>query len=151
MKTITNWQAIINKLEPTACTFVGSVAEDDIKAFESERGMNLPEDYRSFVREFGCGSIGSIEILGLGVKATGIPSLIWALNDLGRLGLAPPASVLPVSPLGDGTYAAILTTPKGAFAQGTVIRWTPGSSSTKVDVLGSSFSSYLKEVVAGCL
>ena len=147
MKTNTNFKAIINELEPAACTLVGSVAEDEIKAFESERGMNLPEDYRSFVREFGCGSIGAIEIFGLGVKPTGIPSLIWVLNDLRRLGLTPPVWVLPVTPLGDGTYAAILTTPRGAFAQGTVIRWTPGSLATKLDALGSSFSAYLKAEV----
>jgi hypothetical protein len=147
----TNWQGIIDELTPVSCTFAGAVSESDIRAFENERGLTLPEDYRSFVNEFGCGSIGPIEIFGLGVRPTGIPSLIWVLNDLETLGLAPSDSILPVSPLGDGTYAAILTKPKGAFIRGAVIRWTPGSSATSLEVLGSSFSTYLKEAVAELL
>jgi hypothetical protein len=147
----TNWQEIIDELTPASCTFAGAVSESDISAFEHKLGLALPEDYRSFVSKFGCGSIGPIEIFGLGVNPTGIPSLVWFLNDLEKLGLTPVEAVLPVSPLGDGTYAAILTAPKGAFGRGAVIRWTPGITGTSIEALGSSFSTYLKEAVASSL
>lgn len=148
MNTKDEWQDIFSSFDPSSCQLAGGVAEDEIESFEADTGYVLPEDYRSFVQQYGCGSIGSTEILGLGVKPTGIPSLAWLLRELDKLGLTPPVGVLPVSPLGDGTYAAILAKPKGAFAQGTIIRWTPGSSERRVDVLGSSFAAYLKEAVS---
>jgi len=143
MKTNSNWLEDITIQKTLKCRFAGAVQEKDIVTFEKAYGITLPADYRAFVQKFGCGSIGHIEILGLGVEPVGMPSLPWLLKDLKSLGTMPPVEILPVSPLGDGTYAAVLCKPKSAFSEGTVVRWTPNSKSSRVEVLGSSFSSYL--------
>jgi len=149
MKKKSDWLDDIQEQQQLKYRFAGKVEEREIETFEKEYGLTLPADYRAFIQRLGCGSIGHFEIFGLGVKPVGIPSLPWLLNDLKALDVMPPAEILPVSPLGDGTYAAVLHKPKGAFCKGTVVRWTPNSKSARLEVLGSSFSSYLLSLITG--
>lgn len=142
-------EAVLMGLPAAAKCLHGKVSDQTVADFERQLGLSLPAEYRLFVSKFGCGSIGSLEIFGLGAAPTGIPSLPWFLAQLLKRGVPLPDSVLPFSPLGDGTYAALLCRPEGPFAAGTVMRWTPGVANQRApEVLASGFAAYMLDLLS---
>lgn len=59
--------------------FTGSVSEIRIKQIEDMLGVVLPESYKWFIREYGHGGIGGIEIFG--VSKAEIPSCVKATQN----------------------------------------------------------------------
>ncbi|MFD1955298.1 SMI1/KNR4 family protein [Paenibacillus thailandensis] len=133
---------IIGEL-PDAADFVGGVSEGEIAAAEQALGLTFPGEYREFLREYGCGNFGYIEIFGLGVARTGLPNVEWVTGKL-RANAQFPSHLLPVEQLGDGAYACVTTVQSEAkgYQTGIVVEW---SHSVQVAKIAADFASYLSE------
>jgi len=128
---------------PEAADFVGGVSEEHVAAAEERLGLTFPKEYREFVRQYGCGNYGYVEIFGLGVAATGLPNVEWIAAKL-RSGAQLPAHLLPVEQLGDGAYACITTAQSEAkgYQSGIVVEW---NHSLQVAKIAPDFAAYVAE------
>ncbi len=61
-----NWEDARRRLNEFDTDFVGTQLKESIIETEDELGQTFPPEYRSFIETFGCGSIDSEEIIGLG-------------------------------------------------------------------------------------
>jgi hypothetical protein len=79
-----------------------------IDAAQQRLGLSFPPSYRRFLREAGCGGVGSEEFYGLvpaGLDARGVPNAIWLYEDARRRGQPP--RYFEVYDYGDGTAVAL--------------------------------------------
>lgn len=70
---------------PEAVCFSGPADDSRIRQIEEMLGVSLPESYKWFVREYGNGGIGGVEILGVG-KPT-VPYCVRTTERYRRYGL----------------------------------------------------------------
>lgn len=61
---------IIRRYEQNGDFTHAVVTEDMLKESESRLGAKLPEEYKQFLKTFGHGGIGGIEVLGIGKNGT---------------------------------------------------------------------------------
>ncbi len=110
--------------------WLGPVDEAVVLAAEERLGLPFPAQYRRFVLEYGSGIVGSHEIYGFGGPEVCVPSLIWLVDDLQRVGLKRPAQLLPFHAEGDGAYSAVLAAPLAGYPTGAVVYWSPHDDDT---------------------
>lgn len=126
--------------------FQGSKEETLICAAEEYLAIKFPPTYRTFLKEFGAGGLGSFEIYGLvndNFINSGIPDVVW-LTAKWRKELRLPDHLIPVYGLGDGEYYCLdLKASNGAEAK--VVAFVPGFSSPTqaLDVIASDFGELL--------
>lgn len=128
--------------------YVGPASEADITAAEAEIGAPLPAAYRAFLAEHGAAVIGSTEVYGLGVPPTGVPHVLWRVRTLARDGFPSTPVLLPISPVGDGSYAALLLRAAGTIPAGTVVYWDPDAAGAAAGIRGiaaPNFETWLAE------
>lgn len=128
--------------------YAGPAPEADIAAAEAEIGAALPAAYRAFLAEHGAAIIGSAEVYGLGMPATRAPHVLWCVRALTRDGFPSTPALLPISPVGDGSYAALLLRPVGTDPAGTVVYWDPdprGAAAGIRGVAAADFETWLTE------
>jgi hypothetical protein len=106
--------------------FVGPRPAELVAAAEARLGLTFPESYRRFLREFGAGAIGSVEVYGV-INAdfdhSATPDAIWDTLGL-RAMFNLPTNLIPIHDLGDGdTYFLDCAVPG---AEGPVIVYHPG-------------------------
>jgi antitoxin YobK len=113
----------LNRLtsSPLPKAFKGNVSESEIQELETFLGYGLPSDYREFLRNFGCGNCGSLEIYGVGIPPEGVPSLLWLLEQMSNEGFDKSRGILPVVAQGDGSYAALVCKPLSDLQVGAVV------------------------------
>lgn len=112
-------------LEGEFAQWTGPVDEREVVAAEEYLGVPLPSAYRSFLLRYGSGSVGSHEIYGLGCPRTGVPNLLWLVDDLRDLGLQRRPQLIPFYAEGDGAYSAVLAAPLSGHPPGAVVYWSP--------------------------
>ena len=105
-----------------------AASQEEIAAFEQDFAVSLPEAYKTFLAEFGCGVMGHTEIYGLGCPETGIPNVRFLINALKKQGQLFPEGVIPVSDANEGFYTCILCCSAGRFGAGSVVVCRPGDS-----------------------
>jgi hypothetical protein len=128
--------------------YASPAPEADILAAEAEIGARLPAAYRAFLAEHGAAVIGSTEVYGLGVPPTGVPHVVWNMRTLANDGFPSAPVLLPISPVGDGSYAAILLRTVGENSAGTVVYWDPdaaGAAAGIGEVAAVDFETWLAE------
>ncbi|MTI83275.1 MAG: SMI1/KNR4 family protein [Firmicutes bacterium] len=127
--------------------FFGPVEEKIIKKVEEKLELTFPEDYREFLKEYGCGNIGPIEIFGLGPNIESVPNVEWMIRHL-RKTRSLPNYLIPIENLGDGFYAALTSvnsSDQGVMA-GVVLQWNSRMNDPRR--IASSFADYLQERVS---
>ncbi len=105
--------------------WLGPVDDAVVMAAEEELGVPVPSSYRDFLLKYGSGIVGHLEIYGLGGPRTGVPSVLWLVDDLRESGLSRPTQVIPFHAEGDGDYSAILAAPLSGQPTGAVVYWSP--------------------------
>lgn len=136
---------------PSKARFAGPVSEREVAAAEATLGVHFPDDYRGFLLTHGCGNIGPIEVLGLGVPDTAVPSLLYVVRSLAGEGFATTPTLLPFSPIGDGSWSALVTGPLRDLEPGTVVTWDPSEDSVEAGldrVQSASFADWLAGQIA---
>ena len=113
MKMTKQYQEIRNLLATKKLDglFGSGASEDQIRVCESDLNLRFPPSYRSFLKEYGWGAFGSVEICGLG---TDIPkewergvSLMYVVNDERQGPLSIPINVIPFCQNGAGDWYAL--------------------------------------------
>ena len=102
----------------------------DIASYQNRLGVDLPTQYIDFLKTYGQGGIGGVEILGVG--RTGCPAFLEATLDYRADGL--PDSLIVVENCDEWLYCIDSRT-------GEVVAWTPGE--TTVDY--PDFDSFLQD------
>lgn len=119
----------------------------DISRFEETYLFKLPNDYKSFLSNLGCGSIGSTEIFGLGCPDTGIPSIVYVLKNIESQNLMLPKGFLPISIGNDGYYICLVTEEFKTYKIDNVVACKPGSSVEEASetcvLVASTFENFL--------
>jgi len=131
---------------PRPARWLGAVSEDTLQTTETTLGITIPPTYRSFLDTYGGGSIGHIEVLGLGIPATGHPSLLFAVRDLEARGFPTCPVLLPVSPIGDGSWVALILQGTSDHPVGSAVIWDPRRDAALAGVRGTlapSFEAWL--------
>lgn len=91
--------------------FEGEKAELLVLKTEHALGLMFPPSYRSFLKDFGCGSIYGIEIYGLidsNFYESSIPNGVWLTLNERKVSCLPHQYIL-IGELGEGSYYAIDT------------------------------------------
>ena len=106
---------------PSECRVYGARSEAVIARAEELLGVTLPDDYRSFVRDFGAGDFYGFEIYGVlrdqPEQESNIPSCLWATQSERRHGL--PSEFIVIGTSGDGlTYALSTSSPFQVYVYG---------------------------------
>lgn len=93
--------------------FYGPVEEGKIIQAEEQLKICFPEDYRSFLKKYGAGFLGSFEIYGIipNLERKSIPNGIWLTEDL-REKDQMPESYVAIGFDGFGNYYCIDTQKK---------------------------------------
>lgn len=112
-----------------AAFFAGPVEEAELIQAEERLGQRFPGEYRAFLSSRGCGSIGSLELLGLGIPEKGVPNLMFVVCQLETAGFRVSPDILPVSPIGDGSYIAVVANSLGEYEPGQMVVWNPSRKS----------------------
>ena len=105
--------------------WLGPVEEAQVVAAEEALGLVFPLEYREFLLRYGSGIVGSHELYGLGGEPSGVPNVLWLVEDLKRSGLKRPHQVVPFHAEGDGDYSAVIAAPLAGQPTGAVIYWSP--------------------------
>jgi hypothetical protein len=127
--------------------FVGSVPESEILNFEKIVGHKLPDDFRTFLEVYGCGTLGPFEIYGLGVPQKGVPNIISVGNSI-RKNVSVPSYIVPFMDLGDGLSACVVCKNIKNFNFGDIIVFdsTRDFSEDVAKVLNKSFTKFIKDL-----
>ncbi len=102
--------------------FLGGVEESVVADFEKRRGLELPAEYRQFLREHGAGIIGSEEVFGLAGKRLHLDNVS---ANLTARGFVLPNGLLPIAEVGDGSFVVLGCAAVGPLASGRVGYWLP--------------------------
>jgi len=94
--------------ESNACRFYGGVSEAEINNAEKVLGVIFPISYRRFLKDYGVGTIGYDEILGITKNNKGWPSVIWNTLEE-RVNGEMPRELIPVYLYEDEFYFCIDT------------------------------------------
>lgn len=120
---------------------MGPVTEEQLLAAEAKIGATLPRDYRTFVAEHGAATSGSTEIYGL-TRADRLPNVLWCIHTLAADGFLTVPVLLPISPVGDGSYVALLLRPTGALPAGAAVYWDPDRRGAVDGIQGLAASDF---------
>lgn len=148
---MSQWDKLVNAIEDSEydADFEGAVSEEEVQEAEKELGIRIPEQYRKFLLNYGCGDIEGIQIYGLGVEPDGAPSLLWLIDDL-KKNFPLPETILPFSESGDGSYAAVVVEDFDEFETGNVIYWDPiHLGPDTFEVAAESFAEYILDLMEG--
>lgn len=91
--------------------FEGEKAESLVLEAEHALGLVFPPSYRSFLKDFGCGSTHEIEIYGVidsNFNESSIPNGVWLTLSERKTNCLPHQYIL-IGELGEGSYYAIDT------------------------------------------
>ena len=120
--------------------WAGGVAEKTVLEAEARLKLSFPADYIEFLKTFGAGSLGSLEIYGLGCPATGVPNVEFVIKALDESGTTLPDGLIPVALEDNGGYACLVCKKSSIGPLGCVVDF----SGESLEVIGSSFTEYLE-------
>lgn len=126
--------------------FYGPVDQAAIDAAQADLGVVFPPEYRQFLSVFGCGSIESEELVGLGGPEH--LNVVWLKRQLTERHKPLPRNFLPLRSDGGGNYDCIdlgSATNNGEYA---IVEWRhDGSSTSQCSVLASSYFEWFESVL----
>lgn len=127
-----------------ASYFFGTVDDTTIKNAEEKLDLTFPKEYREFLKEYGCGNIGPIEIFGLGPNVESVPNVEWVIKNL-RETRDLPNYLIPVENIGDGSYAVVSSanSSEHGVMEGIVLQWNSRVNDPKK--IANNFGEYLQE------
>lgn len=147
MKKMNQINRIITKYQEAA-NFCGMVSEQQIFAAEQRLEVCFPEDYRSFLMQYGAGSFGGIEIYGIvpELERKAVPNGIWLTEDL-REKDDMPKNYVAIAFDGFGNYYCI-ETKKKQIEEATVVLFTCNpeeltENEGRASVVADSFEGFL--------
>ena len=135
-------KALISCHEDVA-DFVGVVSDHEINRAEQDLGVRFPDEYRTFLKKYGCGSLGAEEIFGVGVRPVGIPSAVWATLEQRNAELDFPPSYVVIYNAGLGELFC-LDTKNEQQGHCSVISWRLGAGNEqKARPVAETFFDFL--------
>src|SRR5438552_2865108 len=143
---MTTYEELAERLRQNGVAQRG-VSEDAIAGAEAEIGA-LPNDYRSFLLDFGWAQIGHLEIFGLGA---GIPHYLdlVAMTRAERTepGLPVPSSLVPICNDGGGNLYCLSVEHAVEKRESPVFFWSHDDPDEVPDEMAPSFSAWLLDEV----
>ena len=124
--------------------FFGTVDEEKIKKAEDKLDITFPKEYREFLKEYGCGNIGPIEIYGIGPDVESVPNVEWIIMNL-RETRNLPNYLIPIENIGEGSYAVVSSNDsrENEVMEGGVLQWNSRVNDPKQ--IANTFGEYLQE------
>lgn len=122
------------------------VSLTDIAKLEQEFAITIPESYKTFLLQLGCGAFGYTEIFGLGCPNTGIPNIRFVVNAIQKCGQRFPEGVIPISEGNEGYFICIACKAFGVFEIGNIIACRASASVKEAldstTLIASSFDKF---------
>lgn len=121
--------------------FSGPKSDKLIDKAQETLGVNFPNSYKEFLREYGCGSVEGIEIYGLidgDFLNSGVPDAVWVTLQERKLGL--PNNLVIVYSTGYGPVFALDTAKFDDIGECPVVSYVGVSECEKV---ADSFAEFL--------
>ncbi len=140
------WKVARSRVQEVDAEHGLGASADEIAAAEAQLGP-LPEDYRSFLLEFGWLAIGSDEIYGLGAD---VPFHLdvrrLAKSEREEAGRPLPSFLVPMRNDGAGNLDCIDTRPTAGDRDAPIVTWYhDGGPDHELHVIAASFSDWLLE------
>lgn len=141
---------------PDDSYFIGERKDNFIFAAENALGVLFPEQYKLFLKNYGCGGAFGEEFYGISNDDfinSGIPDAIWLTIRQRKVDCIPSHFVF-IYGFGDGSYA-VLNCGQDSD-RGSVVLWEPGVSTPlgPLEVLARDFGEFmlalLKNAAEGC-
>ena len=133
--------------------FEGPKPKDLIDEAENALGLAFPPTFKEFLLRLGCGDIGGEEFYGVinsNFESSSVPDAIWlTLNERKVSNL--PASLIIISPCGDGSFYAIDTENTDSASENPVILWTPGGVKQDSPIIAADFGQFILNTIRRCL
>jgi hypothetical protein len=131
------------RANPSLASFVGPRDPALVDAAEQALGLRFPPTYRRFLEDFGAGSFGSFEVLGViddDFEESTVPDGIWYTLSERESGL--PDDLAVVGEVGDGTLYGLRIDGNGGEAP--VVLHEPGADDAPDEVAFEDFGAYLR-------
>lgn len=134
---------------PGMMHFCGYCQEKAVLGAEQTLNLRFPETYRRFLKEFGAGNFGGVEIYGIicnGEEQSSVPNTVWLTAKL-RHEAELPIEFVVVSTDGMGGYIC-LDCSNPLFKEAPVVLcYFQNNESTELEVIATSFGDYLFEQI----
>lgn len=130
--------------------FVGQIPEDVIEKAESLLGLELPKNYKQFIRDFGAGNFGSEEVYGIlsdNFENSGIPDAVW-FTIKQRKELQLPFQLVAIYFTGGEEYFCLDTSKINEDNECPVISYVIGSEmESDFEIIAEDFSDFFLNIV----
>jgi len=126
--------------------------EELLQKAEKILGLNFPPTYRLFLKKFGCGGLGSLEVYGIideHFEKGGIPDGIWLTLDERKTGA--PYNFIIIASTGYGPYYVLDTSQVNKDGECPVLLWTPGEPPSPTERVNNDFGEFFLEQVQQAL
>lgn len=128
--------------------FFGPVAGDDIEKASTELVLPFPPQYREFLSNVGCGSVGSESFIGLGGPR--YLDVAWVSKSLHAKDRSKkfPVTLIPLRTDGYGNYDAIDTGQPSVAGEYAIVEWRhEGSDADSCRILAASYFEWLESML----
>lgn len=133
----------------------GETRDDLIEQAENTLDTKFPPSYREFLRRFGHGGIGSMEIMGVydGVDPSDTSPINLVGINLEERKSGTPEDILLIEEGGNGDFYAIDLSSKGLSGEPQVVVWPIGGTEDRdsLETVADDFGEFLKQRVTTAL
>jgi hypothetical protein len=127
-------------------------SEELIQKAEKALGLKFPPTYRLFLKRYGCGGVGSMEVYGIiddKFNESGVPDGIWL--TLKHRNKGAPHHFIIIASAGYGPLYVLDASQSNENGEYPVLLWTPGEPPTPTEKVADDFGEFLLEQVQQAL
>lgn len=134
----------------------GNKNEELIKAAENILGLKFPPMYRLFLKKYGCGGLGYVEVYGLTKESSpdfekpGIPDGIWLTLEERKTGGLPNHFII-ISDTGDGYWYCLDSSCSNLNSEYPVIIWGLDIPEKNKEKVADDFGEFLLQQIENSL
>lgn len=130
----------------------------DFEPLDSEEIINIAEDllkttfpptYRLFLKNYGCGGVGSLEIYGIvrnNLDAVGVPNVVWVILKHRKQWELPESHII-ISDTGDGYWYILDSSQANADGEYPVFIYGFGEDGKSQEKVNEDFGEFLLEKI----
>ena len=148
---------IRDNFQDTEIDFSGPQSIETINKAEKALGVCLSESYKVFLKEVGCGGVGSLEIYGIiededfnikDIPFVAVPNAIWSTLQWHR-DFNHPLYLVIIYNVGEGTLYCLDTSQMNEEGECPVVAWPIGGyeMTPKLEVIAPDFGAFFLDMV----
>ena len=151
------FELIEENFEEDEIEFCEPQKESTIQSAENILACKFPKSYRKFIKEYGCGGAGSLEIYGIikdeefkkeNIPFVAVPNMVWATLKRNR-DFDHPLHLLIIYNVGEGSLYCLDTSQMNEDGECPVVVWPIGgyAQTPVLEVVADDFGAFFLDMV----